>query len=562
MRIRKELFADERDDDLAIVGKPVRRQDIEGHVTGRTTFFDDRLVPGLLHIRCVRSIHDHARIRAIDTREAERVPGVRRILRWADLPKKAHNILTIFNFGIDDEPALADGKVRYRGEPIVAIVAESLRAADEAVAKVRVDYDPLPAVFDVEEALKPDAPLVNEYIGRNWFRYWGDYDCQQIRFGDVEAAFRQADVIVEGRYQMSPIEHAPLETQGCIVVPGEDGRFTVYTCTQGLHFSLDNTAAQLRLDTNRLHFIGGTVGGGFGGKVDTVVEPLAVLAAMLTGRPVRYVFTRAEEMQVSSPRGAERVYITDGVTRDGRILARKIVHYHDAGAYSRLSTYGTIKSAAHHPGPYWIPNVWVDSFCVFTNRTPSSAMRGFGVTGGDFALESQMDAVARAIGMDPLELRIKNAYRDGDMKAHRKLTEGAALIECIQVAAELARWPLSEEARSASSRIGGGGDRGRVPPTPPARTRLSDRREGERRRETSRIGAAERPSARATTPPPSWLRSEARAVEARAVEDGARRAAEGGEGRRREEQEPPEPPRPASGHGALRFSSVFGSRRR
>ncbi len=555
MRIRKELFADERDDDLRLVGQPVRRQDIEGHVTGRTAFFDDHSVAGLLHLRCVRSTQHHARIRSIDTSAAERTPGVRRILRWADLPKKAHNILTIFDFGIDDEPALADGKVRYKGEPIVAILAESRRAADEAVAKVRVDYEPLPAVFDVEEALKPGAPLVNEYIGRNWFRYWGDYDCQQIRFGDVEAALRSADLVVSGRYQMSPIEHAPLETQGCIVVPAEDGRFTVYTCTQGLFFSLDNTAAQLKIESNRLHFVGGTVGGGFGGKVDTVVEPLAVLAAMLTGRPVRYVFSRAEEMQVSSPRGAERIYIEDGVMRDGRIVARKITHYHDAGAYSRLSTYGTIKSAAHHPGPYTIPNVWVDSWCVFTNRTPSSAMRGFGVTGGDFALESHMDVVARAIGMDPMELRIKNAYRDGDMKAHRKLTQGAALVECVQVAAELARWPLSEEARRDSSRVGGGGERARIPPTPTARTRAPGSTGTGARVEPARLGtgfAASEPR-RGTTPLPGWTGG---AGFPSSRPEPPRREAE-----RREP--PPEPPRPSTGgHGAIRFSSVFGSRRR
>lgn len=553
MRIRKELFADERDDDLRLVGRPVRRQDIEGHVTGRSTFFADHPVSGLLHLRCVRSTEHHARIRSIDTTAAERVPGVRRILRFADLPKKAHNILTIFNFGIDDEPALADGKVRYLGEPIVAVLAENPRAAAEAVAKVRVDYDPLPAVFDVEEALKPGAPLVNEYIGRNWFRYWGDYDCQQIRFGDVEAALRSADLVVSGRYQMSPIEHAPLETNGCIVVPAEDGRFTVYTCTQGLFFSLDNTAALLKIESNRLHFIGGTVGGGFGGKVDTVVEPLAVLAAMLTGRPVRYVFSRAEEMQVSSPRGAERIYIEDGVMRDGRIVARKITHYHDAGAYSRLSTYGTIKSAAHHPGPYYIPNVWVDSWCVFTNRTPSSAMRGFGVTGGDFALESHMDVVARAIGMDPMEFRIVNAYRDGDMKAHRKLTQGAALIECVQVAAELAGWPLSEEARRASSRVGGGGERARIPPTPASRTRAPA---AAGRGEPVRAGAGE--ARRGMTPPPSWTGGQP-ATPAAAAEPGRREPPP----REPERREPPgEPPRPGSGHGAIRFSSVFGSRRR
>ena len=144
---------------------------------------------------------------------------------------------------------------------------------------------------------------------------------------------------------------------------------------------------------------------------------------MLTQRPVRSAYTRAEEMQVSSPRGAERIYIKDGVMHDGRIVARYVRVYCDAGAYSRLTPYGAVKAAAHMPGPYYIPNVWVDSRCVYTNRTPSSAMRGFGVTGADFALEIQMDKLARLVGADPMEFRIQNAYRDGDMKAHRRVTK-------------------------------------------------------------------------------------------------------------------------------------------
>ena len=189
--------------------------------------------------------------------------------------------------------------------------------------------------------------------------------------------------------------------------------------------------------------MGGTVGGGFGGKVDVTLEPIACIAAMATNKPVKFVYGREEEMQVSSPRAAERIYIKDGVMADGRIVARKITLYVDAGAYSRHSPYGTTKAAAHMPGPYAIPNVWVDAHCVYTNRTPSSAMRGFGVTIADYALESQMDRIARALELDPLELRFKNAYRDGDMKAHRKIAEGTALIEVMQRAAELVGHELS-----------------------------------------------------------------------------------------------------------------------
>ena len=192
------------------------------------------------------------------------------------------------------------------------------------MALVRVSYDQLPAVFDVEEALKPGAPSVNPAYPKNTFEYYGKYDHQKLRFGDVDAGFAQADIVLEERYQMSPIEHAPTETNGSIAVPDTNGRFIVYTSTQALFFSLDTSAKINAMPSNQLHFIGGTVGGGFGGKVDTLTEPLAILAARLTGAPVRYRLSRHEEMQFGSPRGGERIYIKDGVMRDGRIIARKV----------------------------------------------------------------------------------------------------------------------------------------------------------------------------------------------------------------------------------------------
>jgi CO/xanthine dehydrogenase Mo-binding subunit len=349
----------------------------------------------------------------------------------------------------NDEPVLADDRVVYWGEPIAAILAESPQAAAIAASRVKVQLEPLDAVFDVEAALKPGAPIVTRQ-GFNHFRYEGHH-CRRVRFGDVEQGFADADLIVERRWDTSPIEHAPMETTGCIAKPEGDGRFTVYTNTQALYFSLDNTALILGIPAGRLHFAGGTVGGGFGGKVDVIVEPIAALGAMLTNRPVKFVYTREEEMRISSTRAAERFYIKDGVLRDGRIIARQVTLYVDAGAYSRHSPYGTTKAAAHMPGPYTIPNVWVDAHCVYTNRQPSSAMRGFGVTLGDFAIESQMDVVAHELGIDPVRLRLINAYRDGDMKAHRKRVEGAALVEVIQKAAELVEQRLDPDLAAMSS---------------------------------------------------------------------------------------------------------------
>ncbi|OJU04232.1 MAG: dehydrogenase [Rhizobium sp. 63-7] len=463
IEFRKEYFADERDDNLNEIGKPTQRQDMLGHVTGRSPYFDDHLFDGLLHLKCLRSPHHHARIRSVDTSEAERMPGVKKVIRARDVPLNLNTLLSLMDFGLDDEPMLADKKVCYVGEPVVAVVAETERACFDAIAKIRVDYEVLPHVLDVEEAIKPGAPSVNPTYPTNTFLYHEKYDHQKLRFGDVEAALRQADHVVEGRYQMSPIEQAPTETCGAIAAPETNNRFVVYTSTQALFFSLGTAAKMLKVSSNRLHFIGGTVGGGFGGKVDSIHEPMAILGCMLTGKPVRYAWDREEEMQVGAPRGAERWYITDGVMNDGRIIARKFTGYFDSGAYTRLSSYAIIKGTGHLPGPYTIPNVSSDVYCVFTNRTPATAMRGFGITGVDFSIEAHMDKVASKIGMNPIELRILNSYRDGDMKAHRRLAKNTALIECCQVVAEKAKWKIGNEYKAMSSLKGGGGERALIP---------------------------------------------------------------------------------------------------
>jgi CO/xanthine dehydrogenase Mo-binding subunit len=434
---------------LHVVGDSVPRSDGVGHVTGRTQYTTDHSFPGMLHLKVVRSPVHHARIRGIDLRDAERVPGFVRALTHADVPHNVYTILGLIGVEPEEEFVLAVDRVRYRGEPIVAIIAGSEDAALEAVARVRLDLEELPAVFDVEEALKPGAPIVTHW-GTNTFMYEG-HPCRRVRLGDVEAAFAAADHIIEGVYQTRPIEHAPTETTACIAVPEANGRYTVYTDTQALYFSLDNTSIILQVPGNRLHFVGGTVGGGFGGKVDVIVEPLATLAAMRTDRPVKYAYSRSEEMQVSSTRSAWRVRVKDGVLRDGRIVARQVTSYADSGAYSRQTPYALTKHAANAAGPYAIPNVSIDAYCVYTNRVPSSAMRGFGITMASFAIEVQMDKIAEVVGLDPWSIRFINAYHDGDMKPHRKLVEDATLIETMQAAAGLVGHELPAELRAMTS---------------------------------------------------------------------------------------------------------------
>ena len=434
---------------LNVVGQSVLRRDGLAHVTGKTVYIDDLNFPDMLYLKMVRSPLPHALIKGVDFSEAEKVPGFVRAFTYKDIPKNIYTILCLIGVGPDEEPVLAEDKVLYQGEQIAAIVAETEQAAMEAVSKVRLDLEELPAVLDVEEALKPGVPILKPW-GTNYFVYEGHH-CRRVRLGDVEKGFAEADFIIEERYSTKPIEHAPTETTGCVARPEADGRVTVFTNTQALFFSLDNTALILQVPFQKLHFVGGTVGGGFGGKVDVIVEPIATLAAMKTNRPVKYVYTREEEMRVSSSRSAWRMFFKDGVMKDGRIVARKITTYADAGAYNRHTPYAVTKHAANIAGPYRIPNVSIDAHCVYTNHQPGSAMRGFGVTPASFALELQMEKIAQTVGLDSWSVRFINAYKNGDMKPHQKVVEDATLIEVMQKAAEMVGHELPEAYKQMSS---------------------------------------------------------------------------------------------------------------
>jgi len=434
------------------LGRPVKQRDLESHVTGATRYYDDMRVPRMLHLKIHRSAQPHAHILDIDTSKVERSPGVVAVLTYRDVPAtKVWSHFEAVGIAPGAEPILAVDKVRWKGEPIVAVAAESLSQAEDAAAKVRVRYDKLPTVFDIDAALAPDAPNLFDCWPDNHYMFPDDHAAAQIRLGDVEQGFAEADHIVEHVYQTRPIEQAPIETAGCIAMPGGDGRYTLYSNSQSLSNTRDNAAEIVGLDPGALHLIGGTAGGGFGGKVDMAIEPMALLAAMKAGRAVKYRFTREEEMTVSSTRAAWRIKIKDGVTKDGRLTARRVTTHQDIGAYLRNSIYGAFKHASHMPGPYTVANVSADVYCVFTNRTPSAAMRGFGVMPASFAIEMQMDRVAKRIGMDPWQFRLKNAFRNGDMKGHHRPVWDAALVETIQAAARLSGTELPEPYRRMSS---------------------------------------------------------------------------------------------------------------
>jgi CO/xanthine dehydrogenase Mo-binding subunit len=418
---------------MKAVGARLPRYDGIAHVAGRSVYVDDVRVSGTLVAKALRSPHHHAGITRLDTSKAEKLPGVRAVVTHKDVPKNVYGHLEALGIPAD-EPLLAEHDVRYSGQPIVAVAAEDDEAALEALDAIEVEYEERPALFDMRKALDPDAPSFHQW--GPVYPHFGPYNHRRVRKGDIEWAFDKADLIVSGVYRPQAIEHCPLETQVALVAPEADGRLTIYSCTQAMYFSLGVVAAHLQLPLNRLKFVGGTVGGGFGGKVDTASETVCALLAQKARRPVKWRWTREEEFLASSTRAPWHIEIEDAVSGDGWILGRRTLTLHDSGAYARFSPYGLTKHAFHHTGAYTIPNLRFDGFVVFTNRTPTTAMRGFGVTSVSLAVELHMARVADVLGISPWELRLRNANRVGDTTANRVAMQDPSTVPVTLAAAE------------------------------------------------------------------------------------------------------------------------------
>jgi CO/xanthine dehydrogenase Mo-binding subunit len=432
--------------DTAYVGKRLPRYDGMQHATGKTRFVGDIKLPGMLHVQVWRSPAASARILEIDIDRAKKVPGVVAVITGKDVP---HNV-----FG-GEQPVLADKEIRYPGQEVVAVAAESLDAAREAVARVRVELQTREPVLDPMKAMEPGAPKVRP--DGNLMQF-GERDHLQIRKGDVEKGFAQADRIVENYFRTAAQEHSPIETQSSIALTDSMGRTHIYTVTQAVFFNQGTIAEILGKPQASVHMIGGILGGGFGSKNDPHADHIcAVLSLYTGGRPVRWVWTREEEFVASTHRAATHIWFKDGVTKDGRILARKIKMIRDGGAYPSTNDYVIRKASYGIAGPYNIPNVWIDSYAVFTNKRPTSSMRGFGLYQSSFAWDVQMERIAEALGLDSWRLRFLNAIRDGDTSATRAVQYHCGLIEVMQTAAKRAGIPLDKDLLAMTSKQGSNG---------------------------------------------------------------------------------------------------------
>jgi CO/xanthine dehydrogenase Mo-binding subunit len=433
---------------MKAVGARLPRYDGVGHVTGRTRFVDDVRVPGTLWAKALRSPHPHAAIKRLDTTKAENHPGVHAVITHADVPRNVYGHLEALGVPAD-EPLLAEDDVRYKGQPIAVVAAEDEATALEAVELIELELDEREPVLDIRQAFDPGSKPFHEWGVA--FPHFGPYGSRKIRKGDIDGAFERADVIVQGVYRPQAIEQLPIEPQVGLSVPEPDGRLTIYSCTQAMYFSMGVVAAHLEWPLNKLKFVGGTVGGGFGGKVDTATETITALLALKANRPVKWRWTREEEFLCSSTRAPWHMELADAVTSDGWLLGRKMVTLHDAGAYTRFSSYGVTKHAFHHTGAYTIPNLRFDGYVVYTNRSPTSAMRGFGVTSVSYAAEIQMNRIAETLGIDPLELRLKNANRIGDLSANRVRLSDPSTVPVVLAAADRIGYELGPEYKQMTN---------------------------------------------------------------------------------------------------------------
>lgn len=413
----------------SVVGKTVPSNGSRDIITGRAKYTTDLSFPGMLVGKLLYAEHPCARIVNLDVTQAQRIPGVVAVITHEDIP--GENSYTVYD---TDQPVLVEDYVRYQGDVLAAVAAESEEAARAALAAIKVEYEVLPGVFDVREAMKPDALQV-------WPNRGNIYDHLVIEFGDPRAGFEGADIVIENTYSTPRIEHSYLEIEGAVARIGEDGTVIVYAGCQAPFRDRDQVARSLGLPDNIVRVVVPFVGGAFGGKDEVHVQIHAALLAYKTGRPVRLIRSREESIKTHVKRHGTLIRYKSGATKDGLITAIEVEAIGDTGPYANMGKQVMHIVANHASGPYKIPNARIDAYTVFTNNPICGAMRGFGMPQAHFACESQMDALARATGLDPLEIRLRNGLENGSVLPNGVIvSNGWDIRQCLHKAAELSKW--------------------------------------------------------------------------------------------------------------------------
>lgn len=432
---------------MPIVGDSLRRVDARDKVTGAARYPGDLNRPGQAHMKILFAGRPHARIRALDTAAAEALPGVLAVFTARDVPVNEYGLI------LPDQPVLCGpgsakdhaDRVRFVGDQVALVVAESEAVAAEGLRRIRVDYEDLPVVTDLDQALRADAPRLHPELDSNVFcRY-------RIRKGDLQAGFDAADVIVEGEYRTPAQEHAYLQPEAGLAYLDGQGRVTVEVAGQWTHEDQEQIAHALGLPREQVRVIYPAIGGAFGGREDMSVQIVLALAAWRlhqrgVDRPVKIIWSREESILGHHKRHPYRIRARWGATRQGKVVAARAEVVADGGAYAYTSTKVLGNATLMCTGPYEIPHVHVDACAVYTNHLPGGAFRGFGGPQGAFAAEGQINRLAEALRMDPVELRLRNVLREGALTSvGTPLPPGVSMAEVVERGAAAGGWRRGRE---------------------------------------------------------------------------------------------------------------------
>jgi CO/xanthine dehydrogenase Mo-binding subunit len=427
------------DQELRWVGRPIPRKDGAGKVTGETKFFSDMIMPNMLWAKAVRSKYPHALIKRINTAKAEAAPGVVTVLTHRDVPG-----LNAFGIIVPDQPVLCFDKVRYLGDSVAVVAAETKEAAEAAAEQVEVDYEPLPVVSDPIEAMKTDAPKIHE--NGNIQRH------ATIRVGDVERAFGNAAVVVENTFHTGRQMHMFLEPEAGLGMLDENGGIVLYVGGQSPYRDQMQVSRALGIQPELVRVISTPVGGAFGGKEENTVQIHLALLTMKTRRPIKMVWTREESGVTGIKRHPMIITMKTAVNENGELLANKVRIVADTGAYASLGPTVLDVAMENSVGPYRIPNIDIDAYLVYTNNGIAGAFRGFGAPQVNFAIETNLNIIAEKLAIDRLEIRKKNALREGDTGPFGyKIAGSVGIYETLLRAENSDIWKNREKYKSTSS---------------------------------------------------------------------------------------------------------------
>lgn len=427
-------------DEYKYIGRRTIRPDGHDKVTGRADYGADLHLPGMLFGRILRSPHAHAKILSIDTAGAEASPGVMSVVTAGDLPELSPEVLAGGEGAADlrdlARNCLAGDKVLYHGHALAAVAAVSQKAADEALTKIRVEYEPLPVVLDVYDAMREDAPLLHEDLftqglPENPEKPSNTASRMELKKGDIEQGFAEADVIVEREFHTPTAHQGYIEPHACTVRHDEDGQSMIWSCTQG-HFQVrEYTARMLGMELSRIKSVASEIGGGFGGKTTVYLEPVAMLLSRKSGRPVHMSMTRDEVLRATGPGAASRNRVKIGAKKDGTITAMQASLHFEAGAFKGSPVQPGVMCAF---APYDVEHAFIEGYDVVVNKPKVAAYRAPGAPQAEFGVEMLLNEIADRIGMDPIDLRLKNAVSEGSEALYGPRFKRIGFVECLTAA--------------------------------------------------------------------------------------------------------------------------------